>query len=53
MARCADGMHYTGTAVDVTLRIMAHNAGRGTRYTRGPIVLCARLRCASRGVRRD
>jgi predicted GIY-YIG superfamily endonuclease len=51
LARCADGTLYTGTAVDVKARILAHNAGRGARYTRGraPIVLCAHLRCASRG----
>ena len=51
IARCADGTLYTGTALDVKARIVAHNAGRGARYTRGrvPIVLCAQLRCASRG----
>ena len=51
IARCADGTLYTGTAVDVKARIIAHNSGRGARYTRGrgPIVLCAQLRCASRG----
>jgi predicted GIY-YIG superfamily endonuclease len=51
IARCADGTLYTGTAVDVRVRIDAHNSGRGARYTRGrvPIVLCAQLRCASRG----
>jgi predicted GIY-YIG superfamily endonuclease len=51
VARCADGTLYTGTAVDVEARITAHNSGRGARYTRGrvPIVLCAQLRCASRG----
>jgi predicted GIY-YIG superfamily endonuclease len=51
MARCADGTLYTGTAVDVKARITAHNAGKGARYTRGrvPLVLCAKLRCPSRG----
>jgi predicted GIY-YIG superfamily endonuclease len=51
IARCADGTLYTGTAVDVKARIVAHNLGRGARYTRGrvPIVVCAQLRCASRG----
>jgi predicted GIY-YIG superfamily endonuclease len=51
IARCADGSLYTGTARDVGLRIAAHNAGKGARYTRArrPIVLCAKQRCASRG----
>jgi len=33
--RCADGTLYTGTAVDVDLRIAAHNSGKGAKYTRG------------------
>ncbi len=32
--RCADGTLYTGWAKDVALRVAAHNAGRGARYTR-------------------
>ena len=35
IARCNDGSLYTGIARDVALRIAAHNAGRGARYTRG------------------
>ena len=34
IVRCADGMLYTGWALDVTRRVQAHNAGRGSRYTR-------------------
>jgi predicted GIY-YIG superfamily endonuclease len=51
VARCADGTLYTGTARDVNARIAAHNAGKGARYTRGrgPLVLCAKQRCGSRG----
>lgn len=51
MARCVDGTLYTGTAVDVPARIAAHNAGKGARYTRGrgPLALCAKYRCGSRG----
>jgi putative endonuclease len=51
IARCSDGSLYTGIARDVALRIAAHNAGRGARYTRGrgPLSVCAQRRCASKG----
>jgi putative endonuclease len=51
IARCNDGSLYTGIARDVLLRIAAHNAGRGARYTRGrgPLSVCAQRRCASKG----
>jgi putative endonuclease len=51
IARCADDTLYTGVARDVQERLLAHNAGRGARYTRGrgPLVLCAVRRCASQG----
>jgi putative endonuclease len=51
IARCNDGSLYTGIALDVELRILAHNAGRGARYTRGrgPLALCAHRRCGSKG----
>ncbi len=51
VARCADGTLYTGIARNVARRLAAHDAGRGARYTRGrgPLVLCAVRRCASKG----
>ncbi|HEY3255858.1 MAG TPA: GIY-YIG nuclease family protein [Polyangiaceae bacterium] len=51
IARCNDGTLYTGIARNVLLRITAHNAGRGARYTRGrgPLSVCAQRRCASKG----
>ena len=51
IARCSDGSLYTGIARDVRLRIAAHNAGRGARYTRGrgPLSVCAQRRCGSKG----
>lgn len=51
IARCSDGSLYTGIARDVALRIAAHNAGRGARYTRGrgPLAVCAQRRCGSQG----
>lgn len=32
--RCADGSIYTGWAFDVAQRLLAHQLGRGARYTR-------------------
>jgi putative endonuclease len=51
LARCADDTFYVGIALDVAARIAAHDAGRGARYTRGrgPLVVCATRRCASKG----
>jgi putative endonuclease len=51
VARCADHSLYTGIAIDVPARIAAHNEGKGARYTRGrgPLVVCAKRRCASKG----
>jgi len=34
IVECTDGTLYTGWAMDVTKRVAAHNAGRGSRYTR-------------------
>jgi putative endonuclease len=34
IVRCSDNTFYTGWAVDVTLRVKTHNAGRGAKYTR-------------------
>jgi len=51
IARCADGTLYTGIARSVAARIAAHDAGKGARYTRGrgPLTLCAKRRCDSKG----
>lgn len=32
---CADGTLYTGWTNDLEKRLVAHNAGRGAKYTRG------------------
>jgi putative endonuclease len=34
MLRCADGTLYCGWTVDVDRRLVAHNAGAASRYTR-------------------
>ena len=51
LVRCADGTLYTGIALDVAARIAQHDAGKGARYTRGrgPVRLCAKKRCATKG----
>jgi putative endonuclease len=49
MVRCADGTLYTGYARDPTQRELAHNRGRGARYTasRLPVALVYSERCRS------
>jgi putative endonuclease len=37
MLRCADGSLYTGWTNDLEARILAHNAGKGAKYTRSRI----------------
>jgi len=32
--RCADGSLYTGWTTDPQARLLAHNSGRGAKYTR-------------------
>jgi predicted GIY-YIG superfamily endonuclease len=32
--RCSDGTLYTGSTNDVRRRLVAHNSGRGSKYTR-------------------
>ncbi len=32
--RCADGSYYTGWTTDPEKRLQAHNAGKGSKYTR-------------------
>ena len=37
--RCRDGSLYTGIAKDLAARFRQHQAGRGSRYTRGRLPL--------------
>ncbi len=41
IVRCADGSLYTGWTVDIEQRLLAHNEGRGAKYTatRRPVTL--------------
>ena len=41
IVRCADGSLYTGYAKDPKKRVLAHNSGRGAKYTSGrrPVIL--------------
>jgi putative endonuclease len=34
MLRCSDGSFYTGWTNDLDARLLAHNAGKGAKYTR-------------------
>ena len=51
MVRCGDGSLYTGYARDLERRVLAHNAGRGAKYTAGrrPVALVYSELCRSRG----
>ncbi len=46
LLECADGTLYTGISLDPQRRLLAHNAGRGSRYTRSrlPVRLLASKR---------
>ena len=49
--RCVDHTLYTGVTTDITARVVAHNAGKGAKYTRGrlPAVLVYQERASDRG----
>lgn len=34
IVECADGTYYTGWTVDPDQRVIAHNKGRGAKYTK-------------------
>ena len=34
MVRCSDGSLYTGWTVDLEMRVVAHNSGKGAKYTK-------------------
>ena len=40
IVQCGDGTLYTGYAVDLDKRVLAHNAGRGAKYTAGRRPVC-------------
>ncbi|MGO8999233.1 MAG: GIY-YIG nuclease family protein [Polyangiaceae bacterium] len=51
IARCSDKTLYVGIALDVPSRILAHNEGRGARYTRGrgPLAVLTTRKCPTKG----
>ena len=57
IVRCVDGTLYTGYARDPRAREVAHNNGRGAKYTCGrrPVVLVhvERFRSKGRALRRE
>jgi putative endonuclease len=50
IVECTDGSLYTGWTKDLGKRVAAHNAGRGSRYTRlhRPVRLVYWERCTDR-----
>ena len=34
IVKCSDGTYYTGYTNDLEKRLLAHNAGKGAKYTR-------------------
>jgi predicted GIY-YIG superfamily endonuclease len=50
VVRCADLTLYTGVAKDLAARMVAHNTGRGAKYTRSrlPVELVYRETVATR-----
>lgn len=49
--RCGDGTYYTGIALDVEKRFLAHASGKGAKYTRGrgPLQLIYQEVCGDHG----
>lgn len=50
MVRCSDGTLYSGATNDLLRRVLAHNAGKGARYTRSrlPVRLVYWVRAKNR-----
>ncbi len=50
LLKCADGSHYCGVTIDVKKRLIAHNGGKGAKYTRGrlPVRLLVQSRPLSK-----
>ncbi|MEK7546463.1 MAG: GIY-YIG nuclease family protein [Patescibacteria group bacterium] len=48
--KCADGTLYAGATNDVVRRVVAHDAGKGAKYTRGrcPVALVWKRRVKDR-----
>jgi putative endonuclease len=57
LLECADGTYYTGWTIDLKARLDSHNAGTGSRYTRGrlPVRLayCEHALSKSEAMRRE
>ena len=49
IVRCADGTLYTGYTIDLEKRVIAHNDGKGAKYTasRRPVALVYSEACGS------
>ena len=49
LLRCGDGTLYTGIALDAQKRLLAHQRGKGAKYTRGrgPLKLVYTETCAN------
>lgn len=47
---CADGTLYCGMAKNVQKRLLAHQSGKGAKYTRSrlPVTLCYEEPCADK-----
>ena len=57
MVRCCDGSLYTGIATDVPSRIVKHNDGKASKYTRSKLpvelVYCEPASSHSEALRRE
>lgn len=50
LLRCRDGSYYTGVTTDINRRLLEHQEGKASRYTRTrrPIVLVYQEECGTR-----
>ena len=54
IVRCRDGKLYTGISNDIDKRVVAHNKGRGCRFTkyRYPVKLIYKEECGTKSAAR-
>lgn len=57
IVKCSDGTYYTGYTNDLEKRLLAHNAGKGAKYTKNRLpvemVYFEEYECKSEAMKRE